>query len=157
MRDGLRGCVNDALKERNESAERGHRLKIEGSSDFKEKVRQALKLVRAAGYYDFLRNHIRCIKEINGLTQLRVSEATIWANKYAVENPVDAAGRFIQEAYRMKIRSEGKYPHEGIIELKSFEKRIEFLKKLMEKSRKQEVKSDCERLIKMWNESLLIY
>ena len=157
MRDGLRGCVNDALKERNESAERGHRLKIEGSSDFKEKVRLALKLVRAAGYYDFLRNHIRCIKEINGLTQLRVSEATIWANKYAVENPADAAGRFIQEAYYMQMHLEGEQMHEGMMELKSFEKRIEFLKKLRDKSRRREIKSKCERLIRMWDENFLIY
>lgn len=133
------------------------RLKIVGSPDFKEMVRRALKLVKAAGYYDFLRTYIHCIKEIDGLTQLKVSEATIWANKYAVENPVDAAGRFIQEAYYMKMHVEGEYPHEGIIELRSFEKRIEFLKKLMEKSRNREVKSECERLIEMWNENLLIY
>jgi len=157
VRIGLEDALMMELKGINESAKKDRRLKIEGSLDFKEKVRLALKLVRAAGYYDFFRNYIRCIKEIDGLTQLRVSEATIWANKYAVENPVDAAGRFVQEACRMQIHLEGKYPHEGIIELKSFEKRIEFLKKLMEKSRKQEVKSDCERLIKMWNESLLIY
>ncbi|MBS7648155.1 MAG: hypothetical protein QXK89_05435 [Candidatus Bathyarchaeia archaeon] len=145
------------MKETNESAGRRRRLKIEGGRDFKERVHQALKLVRTAGYYDFLKTYIRCIKEINGLTQLRVSEATIWANKYAVENPVDAAGRFIQEAYYMQIHLEGKYPHEGVIELHTFEKRIEFLKKLREKSRKQEVKNECERLIRMWNENLLIY
>jgi len=135
---------------------RKHHLRIEGSQFFKEKVRQALKLVKTAGYYDFLRTYIRCIKEIDGLTQLRVSEATIWANKYAVENPVDAAGRFIQEAYYMQIHAESKH-HEGLIEFRSFEKRIEFLKKLKEKSRKQDVKRDCERLIKMWNEGLLVY
>lgn len=141
----------------NGSAGGKSRLKIVGSPDFKDIVRKALKLVKTAGYYDFLRTYIRCIKEIDGLTQLKVSEATIWANKYAVENPVDAAGRFIQEAYYMKIHLEGEYPHEGIIELKSFEKRIEFLKKLREKSRNQEVKSECEKLIRMWNENLLVY
>lgn len=140
-----------------ESAGRGRRLKIEGSPDFKEKVRRALQLVRAAGYYDFLRTYIRCIKEIDGLTQLRASEATLWANKYAVENPVDAASRFIQKAYYMQIHLEGKHTHEGMMEFQSFEKCIEFLKKLRDKSRNQDVKSDCERLIKMWDESLLIY
>ena len=133
------------------------RLRIKGSPYFKEKVRQALKLIKTAGYYDFLKAHIHCIVEINGLTQLRISEATIWANKYAVENPVDAAGRFIQEACYMQIHAEGNYRHEGLIELRSFEKRIDFLKKLREKSRKQDVKRDCDRLIRMWNESLLIY
>lgn len=140
-----------------ESAGRGRRLKIEGSPDFKDRVRRALKLIRAAGYYDFLRTYIRSIKEIDGLTQLRTSEATLWANKYAVENPVDAASTFIQKAYYMQICLEGKRTHEGIMEFQSFEKCIEFLKKLRDKSRKQEVKRDCERLIKMWNESLLIY
>lgn len=142
------------------STKRGYRLKIEGSPDFREMVQQALRLVKAAGYYDFLKTYIRCIKEIDGFTQLRVSEATIWANKYAVENPVDAASRFIQEAYYMQMQIEGKHMepyHEGMLELKSFEKRIEFLKKLREKSRKPEVKSICDKLLKMWDESLLIY
>ncbi|MEM3479438.1 MAG: hypothetical protein QW702_07320 [Candidatus Bathyarchaeia archaeon] len=137
-----------------------HRLRIEGSSDFKAMVRKALKLIKTAGYYDFLRTYIYCIREINGLTQLRVSEATIWANKYAVENPVDAAGRFIQEAYYVQMQLEEERIesyHAGLLELKSFEKRIEFLKKLGEKSRKLEVKNECDRLLRMWNESLLIY
>ncbi|MCX8171116.1 MAG: hypothetical protein N3E47_03980 [Candidatus Bathyarchaeota archaeon] len=121
-------------------------------------MRQALNLVKTAGYYDFLKTYIRCIKEIDGLTQLRVSEATIWANKYAVENPVDAASRFIQEACYMQIGGTLAEPyHEGLLELKSFEKRIEFLKKLREKSRKSEVKFACDELLRMWNESLLIY
>lgn len=135
------------------------RLRIIGDPDFKVKVRQALKLIKAAGYYNYLRKYIRCIKEIEGLTQLRVSEATIWANKYAVEDPVDAAGRFIQEACYMQMQLESQQlgSHEGMVELRSFEKRIEFLKKLREKTRKREIKDACDKLIKMWNENLLIY
>ncbi|MEM1606963.1 MAG: hypothetical protein QXW55_01010 [Candidatus Bathyarchaeia archaeon] len=143
-----------------EPTKRSYRLKIEGSSSFKEMVRRALKLVKAAGYYNFLKTYIRCIKEIDGFTQLRVSEATIWANKYTVENPVDAASRFIQEAYYMKMQVEMEHLesyHEGMLELKSFEKRIEFLKKLRERSRKPEIKSACDKLLKMWDESLLVY
>jgi len=136
---------------------RGERLKIEGGREFKEKVHRALKLIKAAGYYDFFKAYIRCIREIEGFTQLRVSEATIWANKYAVEDPIDAASRFIQEAYYMKMQAEGEQSHEGILEFKSFEKRIEFLKKLMEVSGDEEVRRRCEKLIKMWDESLLIY
>ncbi|MBS7641487.1 hypothetical protein KEJ12_07640 [Candidatus Bathyarchaeota archaeon] len=132
-------------------------LKIEGSRDFREKVKQALNLIKTTGYYDFFKTYICCIKEIKGFTQLRVSEATIWANMQAIEDPIDAAGRFIQEAYYMKICAEGEEVHEGIIEFKTFEKRIEFLKKLMEISQDEEVKRGCERLIKMWDESLLIY
>ena len=61
-----------------------HRLTIKGTKVFKQKVRQALKLVKTAGYYDFLRTYIRNIIEIDGLTQLREADAAIWANKYAV-------------------------------------------------------------------------
>lgn len=132
-------------------------LMIEGSEDFRKKVQKALDLIRIAGYYDFLRTYIHCIKEIGGFTQLRISEATIWANRYAVEDPVDAAGRFIQEAYYMMMHIEDKEENEGIMELKSFEKRIEFLKKLIEISQDEEVKERCRNLIKMWDESLLIY
>ncbi|MBS7606643.1 hypothetical protein KEJ14_02225 [Candidatus Bathyarchaeota archaeon] len=138
---------------------RSLRLRVIGSHDFKTNVRKALKLIKAAGYYDYLRRYIHCIKEIEGLTQLRVSEATIWANKYAVEDPVDAAGRFIQEACYMQMQLENQQSgsHEGIMELRSFEKRIEFLKKLKEKSRRREIKDACDKLIKMWHENLLIY
>lgn len=132
-------------------------MRVEGSPDFRARVREALKFVRVAGYYDFLRTYIKCIREVDGLTQLRVSEATIWANKYAVENPVDAASRFIHEAYYMQMYLEGRQMHEGMLEYQSFEKRIEFLRRLMERSRSQEVRRECERLIRMWEESLLIY
>ena len=43
-----------------------HRLRIEGSSVFKVKVRQALKHVKTAGYHDFLRTYVRSIVEIEG-------------------------------------------------------------------------------------------
>lgn len=140
-----------------ETAEGSGELVVEGSKEFKEKVEQALELIKIAGYYDFLRTYICCIKEIEGLTQLRVAEATIWANKYAVDDPVDAAGRFIQEAYYMMMQIESEETGEGIMELKAFEKRMEFLKKLMEISQDEGVRKRCEELIKMWDESLLIY
>ncbi|MDI6847018.1 MAG: hypothetical protein QMD23_02665 [Candidatus Bathyarchaeia archaeon] len=60
-------------------------------------MKQALKLVKTAGYYNFLRTYLRSIVEIDGLTQLREADAAIWANKYAMENPVDAASLFIQK------------------------------------------------------------
>ncbi|MCJ7559445.1 hypothetical protein MUO79_02350, partial [Candidatus Bathyarchaeota archaeon] len=55
-----------------------HRLTVEGSPNFKEKVNQTLELVRTAGYYEFLRTYIKRIIEIDGLTQLRETEASIW-------------------------------------------------------------------------------
>ncbi|MEM1515616.1 MAG: hypothetical protein QXH24_06165 [Candidatus Bathyarchaeia archaeon] len=132
-------------------------LRVEGSGEFREKVQRALELIKIAGYYDFFKTYICCIKEIEGFTQLRVSEATIWANKYAIDDPVDAAGRLIQEAYYMMMQIEGEETSESIIEFRAFEKRIEFLKKLMEISQDENIRKGCEKLIRMWNESLLIY
>ena len=133
-----------------------HRLRIVGSQDFKQKVREALKLLKTTGQYNFLRTYIRLIKEINGLTQLREAEAAIWANKYAVEDPVDAASLFVQKAYQMKEYIEGKLYYGGEAELRSTEKRIEFLKKLKEKTKKPEIKKRCEEILKNWRESIYI-
>ncbi|MGQ9530036.1 MAG: hypothetical protein ACUVQX_00620 [Candidatus Bathycorpusculaceae bacterium] len=151
--------THDEVKKAKEIIDKGyrHRLRIKGSTVFKEKVNQALKLVKTAGYYEFLSTYIRSIVEIDGLTQLRESEASIWANRYAVENPVDAASLFVQKAHHMMEYLEGKLYYGGMAEKRSVEKRMEFLKKLKEKSRKEEVKSECERLLKFWSESFLVY
>lgn len=134
-----------------------HRLRIKGNPNFKQKVREALGLIKTAGYYEFLRTYIGCIKEIDGLTQLRESEAAIWANKYAVENPVDAASVFVQKANHMKEYVEGKLYYGREAEKRSVEKRIEFLKVLNEKTREDKIKAECERLLKLWDESSLVY
>lgn len=132
-----------------------HRLTVKGSQNFKHRVKQALEFVRTASYHDFLRAHIRSIIEIDGLTQLREADAAIWANKYAVENPVDAASLFIQKANQMKEYLEGKLYYGGEAERRSVEKRIEFLETLKKKSRNKEVRAECERLLKSWRESVL--
>ncbi|MDH7477554.1 MAG: hypothetical protein QHH17_04130 [Candidatus Bathyarchaeota archaeon] len=151
--------THEEVKKAKEFVDKGyrHRLRIKGDAVFNEKVRQALKLVKTAGYYDFLRTYIRCIVEIDGLTQLRESEASIWANKYAVENPVDAASLFVQKAHHMREYLEGKLYYGGMAEKRSVEARMEFLKRLMEKSRKKDVRNECEKLLKIWNESFLVY
>jgi hypothetical protein len=134
-----------------------HRLTVKGSLNFKQKVSQTLKLVKTAGYYEFLRAYIKQIIEIDGLTQLRETETAIWANKFAVENPVDAASLFIQKTNQMKEYIEGELYYGGTAEKRSVEKRIEFLESLKNKSEKKEVKEECERLLKMWEDSSLAY
>ena len=134
-----------------------HRLRVMGKPNFKQKVKQSLALVKTAGYYAFLRTYIRNIIEIDGLTQLREAEAAIWANLYAVENPVDAASLFIQKANHMKEYLEGKLYYGGTAEKRSVEKRIEFLEALKSKSKKKAVTEECERLLKFWSESSLVY
>lgn len=151
--------TSEEIKRAKELVDKGykHRLRIDGSPVFKEKVKHALKLIKAVGLYDFLRTYIRNITEIDGLTQLRESEATIWANKYAVENSVDAASLFVQKAHHMKEYLEGKLYYGGAAEKRSVEKRIGFLETLKRKTRDKKVKEECERLLELWRESFLVY
>lgn len=150
--------TKEEVREAEELVRKGyrHKLRIKGSLDFKQKVKTVIKLVKEAGYYDFLRTYIRDIIEIDGFTQLRESEAAIWANKYAVANPVDAASLFIQKANHMKDYLEGKMYYGGEAERRSIEKRVEFLKALKNKSRENEVKEECDRLLKSWSESVYL-
>jgi hypothetical protein len=128
-----------------------HRLRVVGSQDFKRKVREALKLIKAAKYYNFLRTYIRQIREIGGLSQLREAEVAIWANKYAVADPIEAAGFIIQKAQQMKDFIEGKlYYDKG--EMGAVEKRIEFLETLRDTSKDQAIKKKCEENLKRWAE-----
>lgn len=151
--------TGDEVKIAKELADKGykHSLRTKGSPNFKQKVKQTLQLVKIAGYYEFLRTYIRSIIEIDGLTQLREADATIWANKYAVENPVDAASLFVQKANHMKEYLEGKLYYGGEAEKRSVGKRIEFLKVLKSKSSDKKVIEECERLLKLWEESRLVY
>jgi hypothetical protein len=133
-----------------------HRLTVRGSPGFKRKVEEARKLLKTAGYYDFVRTNIRNIIEIDGLTQLREGDAAIWANKYLVQNPLDAASVFVQKAYQMKEYLEGKLYYGGEAERRSVEKRIEFLEKLKKKSRNKDVRKESERLLKSWSEIVFL-
>jgi len=132
-----------------------HELTVEGTEEFKQKISRILELVKTAGYYDFLRTYIRQIIEIDGLTQLRETEAAIWANKFAVENPVDAASLFIQKTYHMKQYLDGELYYGGSSEKLTVEKRVAFLEELKNKTAEKEVKDECEKLLKMWEESSL--
>ena len=134
-----------------------HSLTVEGSKDFKQKVNETLELVKTAGYYDFLRTYIRKIIEIDGLTQLRETEAAMWANKFAVENPVDAASLLIQKAYHMKEYLEGKLYYGGNAEKRSVEKRINFLEVLRNMSQNESIKEECSRLLQMWEDSSIAF
>ena len=134
-----------------------HNLTVEGSAKFEQKVNEALGYIKTAGYYEFLRTYIRKIMEIDGLTQLRETEVEIWANKFAVENPVDAASLLIQKANHMKEYLEGELYYGGNAEQRSVEKRIKFLEVLKEKSQDESVKEECARLLQMWEDSSTVF
>jgi hypothetical protein len=132
-----------------------HSLSVEGQPEFTKKVKQALDHIKTAGYYDYLQTYIRKIVEIDGMTQLRETEVAIWANKFAVDNPIDAASLFIQKAYSMDEYLDGKLYYGGVAEKRSIAKRIEFLQALKDKSPDREVKEECERLLTLWKDSTL--
>lgn len=129
-----------------------HRLKIKGSLGFKQKVKEALGLIKTAQYYDFLCTYIKQIIEIDGFSQLRESEIAIWANKYTVEDPIENAGFLIQKAHQMKDYIEGRlYYDKG--EISAVRKRIQFLETLKNKSKNKTVKKRCEESLKRWTET----
>jgi hypothetical protein len=143
------------LKAAKALVDRGHKhnLTVEGEPEFTKKVNQALDLIKDAECYDYLRTYIRSIKEIDGMTQLRQAEVAIWANKFAVDNPVDAASLFIQKAYIMQEYLEGKLYYGGEAERRSIAKRLEFLESLKEKSQDSKVRAECERLLDLWKDN----
>lgn len=134
-----------------------HNLIVEGTPEFRKQVKQVLELIKTAGYYDFFLSYIRIVMEIDGITQLRETEVAIWANKFAVENPVDAASLFIQKAYAMKEYLDGKLYYGGSAEKRSVAKRIEFLQTLKDKTSDKDVEAECVRLLEMWKDSSLAF
>jgi len=134
-----------------------HDIIVEGDPNFIAKVNEALELIKTAGHYDFVRTYLRTIKEIDGLTQLRETEVAIWANKFAVEGPVDFASLIIQKTYHMKEYLEGELYYGGASEKRTVQKRIEFLDLLKTKTSDLKVKEECERLLEMWRENALVY
>ncbi len=134
-----------------------HDLQVEGDRDFEDKVNEALGLVKTADCYEFIRTYLRLIKEIDGLTQLRETEVAIWANKFAVENPVDFASLLVQKAHHMKEYIDGELYYGGASEKRTVQKRIEFLDLLKDKTADPKVKEECERLLEMWHENALAY
>jgi len=152
--------TQEEVRKAKELIDKGYKhpaIAIIGNPDFQQKAKQALEHVKTADYYDFLRTYICQIEEIDGLTQLYNSGATIWANKYAVENPVDAASVFIQKAVTMREYLELKQYYGGEAEKRSFTKRMEFLETLRSKSSDEKVKAECDRLLKLWREGSLAY
>ncbi len=134
-----------------------HNLTVKGNPAFVEKVNQALELLKTAGAYELLRTYIRQIMEIDGLTQLRETEVVIWANKFAVENPVDFASLLVQKMHHMKEYLDGELYYGGNSEKRTVQKRIDFLEELKEKSQDASVKEECARLLEMWRESSLSF
>jgi len=150
--------TEEEVKRARELIEKGykHRFRIVGSPPFKKEIEKALKLIKTAGYYDFLRTYIRQIEEIEGFSQLHEADVAIWANMPMLIDAVDAASYIVQKAQQMKDYLNGKLYY-GTGEMSAIEKRLEFLEKLKEKSKSQYVKKRCEELLKRWSETKLMF
>jgi hypothetical protein len=134
-----------------------HTLTITGSASFQKQAHKALEYIKTAGFHDFLRTYIRQIVEINGVSQLRESEAAIWANTQLLENLVQAAGFFVQKAYQMQEFLAGKQYYGGAAEARSVEKRIAFLKALKKNTSNPDVRKECSAILKQWKESTFVF
>jgi hypothetical protein len=150
--------TEEEVKKARELVKKGykHRLEIEGSLEFKKKMAKALRLIKTAGYYDFLRTYIREIKEIEGLSQLHEADVVIWANMPMLVDPVDAASYIVQKAHQMQDYLEGRLYY-GTGEMSAIEKRLEFLDKLKEKSKNRVVRKRCEELLSRWSETKMMF
>jgi len=150
--------TEEEVKRAKELIEKGykHRLRTVGSPRFKREIGKALKLIKNAGYYDFLRTYIRQIQEIEGFSQLHEADATIWANMPMLVDAVDAASYIVQKTQQMKDYLEGKLYY-GTGEISAIKKRLEFLEKLKEKSNNRAVKERCEELLKRWSETKIMF
>ena len=131
-----------------------HALMIEGSRQFKDKMQQVLELVTVADYYDFVRTYLREIIEMEGFSQLHESDAALWANMSMLDDVVNAASYVVQKAQQMKDYLGGNLYY-GTGEIAAIEKRLEFLRALRSKSRREEVKVRCEELLKEWADTRL--
>jgi len=150
--------TEEEVKRARELIDKGykHRLRIVGSPVFKREIEKTLKLIKTAGYYDFLRTYIRQIEEIEGFSQLHEADAVIWANMAMLVDVVDAASYIAQKAQQMKDYLEGKLYY-GTGEISAIKKRLEFLEKLKEKTNSEDVKKKCEELLKRWSETEMMF
>jgi len=146
--------TQDEVNKARELIQKGYRhtLKMEGSSQFRNKMRQVIELIKTADYYDFLRAYIRQIIEMEGFSQLHEADAAIWANMSMLTDPIDAASYVVQKAQQMKDYLEGNLYY-GTGEIAAIEKRLEFIKTLKAKSNSQDTRKRCEELLKKWAET----
>jgi len=131
-----------------------HTLTIHGSRQFQQKMNEVIELIKTAGFYDFLRTYIREIVEMEGFSQLRESDAALWANMFMLDDVVNAASYVVQKAQQMKDYLEGN-PYYGTGEITVIEKRLEFIKTLKAKSKSPSVQQRCDQLLREWDETKL--
>ena len=132
-----------------------HHLRVRGSSEFKRKVEEILVLIKVAGYSDLLRKHIRCISEVEGVSQLREADSAIWLNLYVVKEPFEGARFVIHKAEQMMYNLEGKLNYIDT-ELQSVKQSVEFLERLENNLKDSNLKEKCKEVLSRWKEDKVL-
>ncbi|MFQ6076395.1 MAG: hypothetical protein ACE5Z5_09730 [Candidatus Bathyarchaeia archaeon] len=130
-----------------------HEVEVVGRAGLKRKVVEAFEVLRLAGYYDFFRSYIRRVVEVEGLSQLREAEATLWISNVKVEEPVEAGRFFVQKAEQMRSYLEGLDTYLGVVERRTVMKSLEFLGALRDRVGDEDVRRRCGELLEEWAES----
>lgn len=141
----------DELKKAREAIAYGHRHKmlITGDPSFQELISVVLSLIELAGYEDLLAIYIREIRQMDGISQLRETEATIWINKLTAKEPIEGARFVVQKMFQMKSYVEGRVWY-ILGEAFAVRDSVEFLRKLRERSKETELKKRCDLVIDEW-------
>ncbi len=126
-----------------------HRLKIIGDAQFKDLVTKILDLIQMAKYGELLRTYIRQIRQIDGISQLRETEASIWMNTEAVKDSLKGARFVIQKMFQMKAYMEGRAWY-LLGESLAVKESLEFLRTLKERLKNPKLITRCEKLIDAW-------
>jgi len=126
-----------------------HKLVIDGDASFKEMVEKILDLIDLAGYGELLRTYIREIRQIEGISQLREMEASIWLNKLVAEDPIEGARFVVQKMLQMQAYMEGRVWY-ILGELPAVRGSVKFLRKLRKQLKDPELRARCDQVIKEW-------
>ena len=133
-----------------------HEVEVRGSEGFVRAIKRALELIRTAGegYWDLLRAYIRAIVEVEGFSQLRPEEATVWVSTGTAKNPVLTASLLVQKALQMKRYLEGKPFYGHLCEIETTRAKYDFIRELREKCDDEEVRRLCDEALNELEASL---
>jgi hypothetical protein len=126
-----------------------HELVVTGEPVFKELVTKILELIDLTNYGELLRTYIREIHQIDGISQLRETDASIWLNTLITEDSIEAARFVVQKTFQMQAYIEGRAWY-ILGELPAVRSSVEFLRKLREQLKDSELKARCDREIEEW-------
>jgi hypothetical protein len=126
-----------------------HTLTVSGDSEFKERVSKILHFIDLAGYTPLLRSYVREIRQIQGISQLRETDASIWLNQTVANDAIEAARFVVQKTLQMQAYVEGR-PWYILGELPAVRGSVEFLKNLREHLVNPETRARCDNAIDEW-------